>query len=299
MSGFTTTSTYWHNLQPRPKMPSRPAIKLDRGVYLLDVGARLPKVDLERGKSPSKWIVRLGLAYIVASQVGGYIGNANIALWFDSRPALLIMLMPRNTVLALTTPHLDATWWYVLGFFRNVLSDPVWFLFGFWYGERAIGWVERRSKTYGPLIREGQGFFRRYAYPLIFVMPNNYICLLSGASGIRLAPFIALNVTGTIARLMVIRQLGFTFSSPLASVSEFIAQYRWQIWGISIVAVAWTVYNEFFRGQGEAQSLAELTREAEAAEARAEDEAKGATSAEADLDEGSGLEVEDSIEPDR
>ena len=268
-------------------------------MYLLVVGARLPKVELERGKSPSKWIVRLGLAYIVASQIGGYIGNANIALWFDSRPALLILLMPRNTVLALTTPHLDATWWYVLGFFRNVLSDPVWFLFGFWYGERAIGWVERRSKTYGPLIREGQGFFRQYAYPLIFVMPNNYICLLSGASGIRLAPFIALNVTGTIARLVVIRQLGFTFSSPLASVSDFIAQYRWQIWAISIIAVAWTVYNEFFRGQGEAQSLAELTREAQEAEAEAEAEAGAGEAAATVNDEVAELEVEDPIEPDR
>ena len=203
------------------------------------------------------------IAYVIVTQIGGYIGDLNTALWFDTHPALLIALNPRNRILALTTLHLDATTFYLVGFFRNVLSDPVWFLFGFWYGDRAIGWIERRSRSYGPLIRDGERFFRQAAYPLIFFAPNNFICALSGATGVKVIPFVILNVTGTIARLVVIRQLGETFASPLQGIGDFIAQYRIQIFVISAIAVAWSVYHEFFSHDGEPQSLMELADDEE------------------------------------
>ena len=218
---------------------------------------------LERGKPPGKWALRLAIAYVIVSQIGGYVGDLNTALWFDTHPAWLIALNPRNRILALTTIHLDATTFYLVGFLRNVLSDPIYFLFGFWYGDRAITWLERRSKTYGPVIRDGERYFRKAAYPLIFLAPNNAICAMSGATGVPVVPFIALNVSGTIARLILIRQLGQTFESPLQGIGGFIAEYRLQIFIISAIAVAWSVYNEFFSQQGQAQSLVEMTRETE------------------------------------
>lgn len=165
--------------------------------------------------------------------------------------------------MALTTIHLDATTFYVVGFLRNVLSDPIYFLFGFWYGDRAIEWVERRSKTYGPVIRDGERYFRKAAYPLIFLAPNNAICAMSGATGVSIVPFIALNVSGTITRLILIRQLGQTFESPLQGIGGFIAEYRIQIFIISAIAVAWSVYNEFFSHDGQTQSLVEMTRDSD------------------------------------
>ncbi len=216
---------------------------------------------LERGQPPARWIVRLVIGYVVVTQVAAIIGDLNTALWFDRHPALLIALNPRNRILTLTTIYLDATTYYVVGFLRLVASDPVYFLLGYWYGDRAIDWIERRSKTYGPLIRDGERYFRKVAYPLIFLMPNNVICAMSAATGVRIIPFIVLNVSGTVARLVLIRQVGEVFESPLQGVGGFIAEYRIQIFIISAIAVAWSVYNEFFSGQSEAGSLMELTEE--------------------------------------
>jgi hypothetical protein len=243
---------------------------------------------LERGQPPSKWVVRLAIVYVIVSQVAAFIGDLNTPLLFDTHPALLIALNPRNRILTLTTIHLDAVTFYIVGFLRLVASDPVYFLLGYWYGDRAIAWVERRSKTYGPLIRDGEVFFRRAAYPLIFLMPNNVICAMSAATGVRIVPFIALNISGTITRLILIRQLGQQFESPLQSIGGFIAEYRIQIFIISAIAVAWSVYSEFFSEKGETHALMELARE----------DTDGAAESEPSDPEPDGLKVEDAVESD-
>lgn len=240
---------------------------------------------MERGQPPGKWIVRAVVGLVIVSQGAALIGDLNTALWFDRHPALLIALNPRNRILTLTTIHLDAVTYYAVGFARLVASDPLYYLLGYWYGERAIAWTERRSKTYGPLIRDGEKYFRKIAYPLIFLMPNNIICAMSAATGVRIVPFIVLNVSGTVARLILIRQVGEVFESPLQGIGGFIAEYRIQIFVISAIAVAWSVYNEFFSGGGEAQSLMELTRDDGESDATA-------SGVEQDLD------VEDPVESD-
>ncbi len=206
------------------------------------------------------------------SQGAAIFGDLVLAEFVDSRPGLLIALNPRNRNLTLATNQLDAVTFYVVGFCRLVASDPLYFLLGYWYGEKAIAWTERRSRTYGPLIREGEQMFRRASYPLIFMMPNNIICAMSAATGVSLPIFIALNVSGTVTRLIIIRQVGEVFASPLQRVVDFIAEYRVPILILSAVLVAWTVYNEFFAADSEARSLVELGNEADAA-----GEAEGST----------------------
>ena len=199
--------------------------------------------------------------HVVITQVAAIIGDLNTALWFDRHPALLIALNPRNRILTLTTIHLDASPTMPSASSDSWRPTPFTTCWVIWYGDRAIAWTERRSKTYGPLIRDGEKYFRKVAYPLIFLMPNNIICAMAAATGVRIIPFIMLNISGTIARLVLIRQLGEAFESPLQGVGGFIAEYRLQIFLISAIAVAWSVYNEFFSSQGEAQSLMDLTRD--------------------------------------
>ena len=178
---------------------------------------------MERGKPPRKAIVRLAVGLVIVSQVTALAGDLALAEFVDRHPAWLIALNPRNRNLALATNQLEAITYYTIGFFRLVVSDPVYYLLGFWYGERALAWIQRRSRTYGPFVAEGERFFRKASYPLIFAAPNNVICALSAATGVRLRTFIALNLSGTVARLVVIRQLGYVFASPLQSIVDFIA----------------------------------------------------------------------------
>ncbi len=121
--------------------------------------------------------------------------------------------------------------------------------------------MERKSKTYGPFVRDGESFFRKASYPLIFAAPNNVICALSAATGVRLRTFIALNLSGTVARLILIRQLGEVFESPLQGIVDFIARYRTPVLIISAIAVVWTLFSEFRGENSELRTLTDLANE--------------------------------------
>lgn len=203
------------------------------------------------------------MAAVVASLVAGWTGDLLFAELVDERPLLLIALTPRNRNLALTTNQLDALPYYGVGFLRLVFSDPFYYLLGSWFGDRAIAWTERRSRSYGPFIRDGERWFRKLSYPLVFAAPNNVICALAGATGMAPLVFLALNVSGTVARLVAIRALGATFESPLSGIVDFIAEYRTPILIVSALAVAWTVFGELRGDKGELEALAELEHEAE------------------------------------
>ena len=197
------------------------------------------------------------------SQSSALLGDLFLAGIVDREPALLIALNPRNRNLALATNQLEALTYYSIGFARLVISDPLYYLLGFWYGDRAIAWTERRSRTYGPLIRDGERLFRNASYPLIFIAPNNIICALSAATGVKLRTFITLNLSGTVVRLILVRQLGEIFSSPIQTVIDFIARYRAPLLVISALAVAWTIFGEFRGDNSELQALRALEHEAD------------------------------------
>jgi len=206
-------------------------------------------VRLERGNPPARWIVRIVVGLVIVSQGAALLGDLFLAGIVDRNPELLIALNPRNRNLALATTQLSAVAFYGIGFARLVVSDPLYYLLGYWYGDRAIAWTERRSRTYGPLIRDGERFFRRSSYPLIFIAPNNIICAMSAATGVRLPTFIALNLSGTVVRLYLVRQLGEIFRSPLESIIDFIAAYRIPLLVLSALLVAWTVFGELKGGK--------------------------------------------------
>lgn len=216
---------------------------------------------MERGRPPRQAVVRLIIGLVIVSQALALAGDLALAEFVDRHPAWLIALNPRNRNLALATNQLEATTYYVIGFVRLVVSDPLYYLLGFWYGERALKWVERKSKTYGPFVRDGESFFRKASYPLIFAAPNNVICALSAATGVRLRTFIALNLSGTVARLILIRQLGEVFESPLQGIVDFIARYRTPVLIISAIAVVWTLFSEFRGENSELRTLTDLANE--------------------------------------
>ena len=85
-------------------------------------------------------LVPIGL-FTIASNVGGYGGPAIVA----HHPLLEMFLNPSNRYLALAANRVDATAFYGIGFLRLVITDPLFYLLGLWYGDRALGWVKARS----------------------------------------------------------------------------------------------------------------------------------------------------------
>ena len=211
--------------------------------------------------APSRRTLALLVTPIVVLVIASNIGDLLTTTWAQDHPLALIALNARNRILVLTTNQLDTIPYYVVGTVRLLLSDPLFYLLGMLYGDNALKWMERKAPTYGDLLRRVERFFGKAAYPLVFIAPNNYICLFAGAAGMPVAAFLVLNVAGTVARLYLIRVVGATFDKPIQDVLDFFARYRLQLLIVSILLVGLSVWNERRKGKGDIGEILDLEAE--------------------------------------
>ncbi len=213
-----------------------------------------------RRKPSRRTITLIGVPLAVVT-ILSYIGDSIMPGLVDEHPLLLLALNPRNRNLVLVTNQLDAWSYYTVGFVRLVLTDPLWFLIGYWYGETALRWAEKRTRTFGETLRFLERGFGKAAYPLVFVAPNNWICLFAGSAGMSVPVFLVLNVSGTLARLYLVRLLGETFEAPIDAVLDFIREYRVPLLVLSVVIVAVMTVLEYRKGGGDLEGLTHLDEE--------------------------------------
>ena len=210
---------------------------------------------------PSRGKLTLVAIPIIGLIVLSNVGDALAPELVNSHPLQLLAMNARNRNLILVTNQLDAASYYIVGTLRLLLADPLFFLLGHWYGDSAIQWMERRTKTFGSQLRSLEGWFAKAAYPIVFIAPNQYICLFAGAAGMSVAGFFVANITGTVVRLYLIRRLGEAFEAPIDDVLGFIQDYRTPLLILSTVVFAVVMVNELRR---EATGLEELEELAEA-----------------------------------
>lgn len=156
----------------------------------------------------------------------------------NERPLLQMFLNPRNRYLLLASPQVSTVAFFVVGFIRLVLTDPLFYLLGVQYGDAALRWGERKLGDDVGFIRTAERLFARFGPLIILIAPSGYLCLLAGATGMKPRRFIALNVTGTVGRLLLFRLLGDAFEAQLLSVLGFIQRYQWWLIGLSLAVVA-------------------------------------------------------------
>jgi len=211
------------------------------------------------------------LTPIVVLTALAYVGDILYADLANRNPYLLIALNTRKRYLALVVPNTEIVPYFAIGLTRQVVSDPLFYLIGLWYGDAGVRWLERRMGESGGMIRAMERGFAAAAYPMVAVFPNALICMLAGASRMRTSVFLVLNIGGTFVSMVLLRVFGETFSGPIESLLSFFARYRWWIVGLSAVVVGLSVVRNRRAGRGELESVTELERELEAEEAE-EDE---------------------------
>jgi membrane protein DedA with SNARE-associated domain/DNA-binding ferritin-like protein len=194
------------------------------------------------------------------------VGDALTTTLADTHPLALMMLNARNRVLVLVTNQVDALTFYGVGTLRLMLSDPLWFIAGYFYGDAAISWVEGRSDGFGRFLRWAEHNFGKRAWPFVIVAPNIIICLLAGAARMRIPVFASLNAVGTVGRLVLLRQVGRSFEAPIDDVLGFFARYRLPLFLVSVALVTFSVVNDRRRGRGELSAARRLAEEADADE---------------------------------
>lgn len=207
---------------------------------------------------PDRKRLALVVAPIVGLIIAAYVGDALTTTLARDHPLLLVLLNARSRILVLTTNQLDTVSYYLAAGARLLASDPLFYLLGRWYGDAMILWVEKRSKTFGEQIRLYERAFAKAAYPLVFIMPNPYICLFAGASGMKIGSFFTLNIAGTVARLYLIRRLGEAFDEPIQAVLRFFANYRLPLFVISVALVVFIVWNDKRQGKDEISTMLDL-----------------------------------------
>lgn len=203
------------------------------------------------------------LTPIVGLTALAYVGDILYADLANRNPYLLIALNTRKRYLALVVPNTEVIPYFLVGLTRQVVTDPLFYLIGLWYGDAGVRWLERRMGESGGMIRAMERGFGAAAYPMVAIFPNALICMLAGASRMRTWVFLVLNIGGTFVSMLLLRVFGETFSGPIERLLSFFARYRWQIVAISAAVVVFSVVRNRRQGRGELESPSELERELE------------------------------------
>jgi membrane protein DedA with SNARE-associated domain len=68
--------------------------------------------------------------------------------------------------------------------------------------------------------------FKRILDVAVVIAPNNPVCLLAGVAAMPIRRFIALNVFGTLGRILLMRGLGLLFEEQIRDLLEVVARYQ-------------------------------------------------------------------------
>jgi len=200
------------------------------------------------------------LAGVGALVVASTVGQALSPTLATDAPLLLIALNPRNSFVLLVSQQV-AFWPYmIVGFARLVIGDPLLYLLGYLYGEPARHFL-RRQGGFDTLLAWLDRWFGKLGPAIVFIAPNTTVCLLAGATRMRASLFMALNVTGTIARLLVIWWLGELFHTQVEWFLDLIARYQWPATAVMVALVAIQVMVSRRRGTDELQQLERLEQD--------------------------------------
>jgi membrane protein DedA with SNARE-associated domain len=205
--------------------------------------------------------------------VAGLVGNAIFPTLLADAPSLVPALTTRADRLLLVAPLMPGEVFLSVALIRELIGDPLFYLFGRRYGDVGIRWLERRSGPDARWLRTVERMFRRAAYVVVAVWPISVVCLLAGATKMRPLAFFSLNITGTIVRILLILYLGDLLADPLRDIASFIAQYQWYLTPITFGVVAVSLWRQGRRGRGPIETVDQLQSELAVAEQELEAEA--------------------------
>ena len=200
---------------------------------------------------------------LAAVWIAGIVGNALTPTLVAKHPLLLVFLEPRNRNLILVSQKVDLLPFVLVGFFRRVLTDPLYYLLGYMYGDSAVRWAEKRMGEAGSLVRGLEKAFAKAGPVVVFASPGALVCVLAGATRMRPVVFAAMNVLGTVAILFVLYAFGDVFDGPVSWLNDFISRnFKW-LTGFSVLATAWWLWDQRRRGTLELESVSEIAEQLE------------------------------------
>ncbi len=221
---------------------------------------------------PSRRKLTLLVGPIIVLAIVGTVTTALTPALAAKHPLLLILLEARNRNLILAR-EVDFVPFLLAATFRRTLTDPLYFLLGYYYGDAAVRWLEVKAGlgSYAQLMEK---IFRKASHPAVFFFPGAVVCALAGVVGMRFRVFIALNLSGTVAAVVALKLFGDAVASPVEAIVSFFDRNLITTTAVSIVLVTLSVI--LGRAQGKTdlsirEAEEELEREAERTDADRKD----------------------------
>ena len=195
-----------------------------------------------------------------------WVGDAMAPTLLISAPAVLILCNPRIRNLVLVAPTISPVVFIPIAIFRLLATDPFFYWFGRRYGHAAIRWMENKLGSGAIVVLWLERLFARTSYATVVVLPNQWICLLAGATRMKVWVFAILNVVGTVARVVLIWKLGDVFASPILHLNHWIGAHRIALTLLTIALVAFGVWRGSRNGRLTVEPPSELAEELHEAE---------------------------------
>lgn len=215
-------------------------------------------------KRPSRRKLQLLVGAIIVLAIAGTTATA-FTTWLATRhPLLLIILEARNRNLVLAR-EVDVVPFFVVGTLRRLISDPLWWLLGAWYGDRAIRWIEAKGGG-GALVTFTEKVFAKAAYPVVFLFPGALVCALAGATRMPFPAFLAVNMAGTVTMVLALRLTGDVFSGPVDALLGFFERNMVTTTAVTISLVVLSLVLNRVQGRMEVPSVEDLEAEPDTTE---------------------------------
>ncbi|HUS61552.1 MAG TPA: hypothetical protein VMY34_05095 [Acidimicrobiales bacterium] len=246
---------------PDDDVTPEPSITPETAVAAQDVGEPVDERHL-----PARWIRRLVLGLIIVRIVMAYVGDfaapgltPNPEKGVKGSPLLVMMFNTRKRFLLLAK---DVAFlpYFAVAMIGQLLTDPLYYMVGRWYGDAGIRWAERK---FGDSVTQMEKLFASASKPMVAIAPNNIICLMAGASGMKPRVFFPLNIGGTLVAVLLARWVGDAFSEPLDKVFAFIGRFRWQLMALSFALIAYQLWDQRRKGRSQIEGIDALESELE------------------------------------
>jgi membrane protein DedA with SNARE-associated domain len=224
------------------------------------------ELTIEAPPRRPNWI----LAALIVPIVGLIVANNVGAVLFTSslheggavaNPLHILALNSTNKILLAT--GFQTAWLGFLGIatLRLLAPDPLFYLLGYLYRSHALRWGRNvypgADKLFDMFEHQGHAGVRHMLDALVFIMPNNPVCLLAGVAAMPVRRFAVLNIAGTIGRVLLFRWLSFTFQDQIVRIMNLLATYQKWALLITVVVVVITFVAQARRLVSSTEELAE------------------------------------------
>lgn len=213
--------------------------------------------------APSRRTLTLIVGPIIAVVVIGTLGNMFHPSLLKNHPLLLVAMEPRNRYLLLVADKVSFVPFLLVATVRRLISDPLFYLLGYLYGDAGVRWIERKMGDSSGLVRGMERGFAKAAPLMVFLFPGAIVCVLAGATGMSPLLFLALNVAGTITMVSLLYRFAEFFDGPLGAVNGFYADNNKTLTIISVVATLLWLVMQRRQGKAELESISTIEEELE------------------------------------